>query len=89
MPELLIAAWLTTATVQEMPGQPPLVLAVGTTVPETARWPELARSVACRSLSGDVLTYLLVWRAGERYEPPVPVAFHTETVSCPERAARR
>jgi hypothetical protein len=84
--EILIATWLATATVREMPGQPPLVLAVGTSVPDAAQWPELARTVACKSLTGEVLTYLLVWVKGEAYEPRVPAAFHHETVMCPAEA---
>ncbi len=82
MLDLLIASWLTAATVRELPGQPPLVLAVGTTVPASDGWPHLARTVACRAFAGEVLTYLLVWMPGE-YESPVPVAFYGETVSCP------
>jgi hypothetical protein len=80
--DVLIAAWLTAATVRELPGQPPVVLAVGRTVPATGGWPDLARTVACRAFAGEVLTYLLVWPPGES-ESPVPVAFYRETVSCP------
>jgi len=80
--DVLIAAWLTAATVRELPGQPPVVLAVGTTVPATGGWPDLARSVACRAFAGEVLTYLLVWPPGES-ESQVPVAFYREKVSCP------
>src|SRR5207244_3358980 len=47
--DVLIAAWLTAATVRELPGQPPVVLAVGRTVPAAARWRDLARTVACRA----------------------------------------
>ena len=65
MLDVLIAAWLTAATVRELPGQPPVVLAVGRTVPATARWRDLARTVACRAFAGEVLTYLLVWPPGE------------------------
>ena len=45
MLDVLIAAWLTAATVRELPGQPPVVLAVGRTVPATGGWPDLARTV--------------------------------------------
>ena len=82
MLDVLIAAWLTAATVRELPGQPPVVLAVGRTVPATARWPDLARIVACRAFAGEVLTYLLVWPPGES-ESPIPVAFYRERISCP------
>ena len=82
--ELLIAAWLQTATIREMPGQPgetPLVLAIGVTIPETALWPALARTVACRNLKGEVLTYLLVWSKNE-YGMLIPAAFYKEVVTC-------
>jgi hypothetical protein len=87
MVELLMATWLATATVRELPGEPPLVLAVGTTVPSTATWPDLARAVACRSFTGAVLTYLLVWMPGE-YGEVLPAAFHRQTVSCRDPAIR-
>jgi hypothetical protein len=78
--DVLIAAWLTAATVRELPGEPPVVLAVGKTVPATGGWPDLARTVACRAFAGEVLTYLLVWPPGES-ESPVPVAFYREKAS--------
>lgn len=87
--ELLFAAWLETATIREMPGdpqsiysKPPLVLAVGQTIPESASWPELARTVACRNFKGEVLTYLMVWVKNE-YGIPVPATFYREVVMCP------
>src|SRR5207245_10013073 len=80
--DVLIAAWLTAATVRELPGQPPVVLAVGRTVPATGGWPDLARTVACRAFAGEVLTYLLVWPPGES-ESPVPAAFSRGPVRCP------
>ncbi len=81
MLELLIAGWLSTATIRALPGEPPLVLAVGTTVPNETGWPSLARTVACRAYAGEVLTYLLVWTPDE-YGAPIPAPFYHETVSC-------
>jgi hypothetical protein len=81
MLELLIAVWLATATVRELPGEPPLVLAVGITVPRSADWPGLVRTVACRRFAGEVLAYLLVEMPDE-YGFPIPAAFYRETVSC-------
>ena len=60
MLDLLLAAWLETATIREMPGDPPLVLVVGKEIPERVGWPKLARTAACRAFPGEVLTYLLV-----------------------------
>jgi hypothetical protein len=83
MLELVIAAWLSTATIRALPGEPPLVLAVGRTIPADTQWPFLARTVACRAYGGEVLTYLLVWMPSE-YGSPLPAAFYSETVSCPD-----
>ena len=87
MLELLMATWLATATVRELPGDPPLVLAVGTAVPVATEWAQLARAVACRAFAGEVLTYLLVWKRGDE-EASVPVAFYRESVSCDDPSAR-
>ncbi len=85
MLDLLLAAWLETATIREMPGEPPLVLVVGQEIPDRAGWPGLARTAACRAFTGDVLTYLLVEVRNE-YGMVMPVAFHRETVDCPDSA---
>ena len=87
MLELLMATWLSTATVRELPGNPPLVLAVGTVVPVATEWTQLARAVACRAFAGEVLTYLLVWASGDE-GAPLPVAFYRESVSCDDPSAR-
>jgi hypothetical protein len=87
MLELLMATWLSTATVRELPGNPPLVLAVGTAVPVATEWTQLARAVACRAFAGEVLTYLLVWTPGDE-GAPIPVAFYRESVSCDDLSAR-
>ncbi|GEM_PF-3216989 len=82
--ELLIAAWLQTATIREMPGQPgepPLVLAIGVTIPETDSWPVLASTVACRNFKDKVLAFLLVWSKNE-YGMLIPAAFYNEVVTC-------
>lgn len=83
MLDLLLAAWLETATIREMPGDPPLVLVVGQKVPERAGWQMLARTAACRAFAGEVLTYLLVEVPSE-YGVGIPSAFYRETVRCPE-----
>jgi hypothetical protein len=87
MLELLMATWLSTATVRELPGDPPLVLAVGTAVPAATEWTQLARAVACRAFAGEVLTYLLVWTVSDE-GGPLPVAFYRESVSCDDPSAR-
>jgi hypothetical protein len=86
--DLLLAAWLETATIAEMPGEPPLVLVVGKQVPERATWQTLARTAACRAFPGEVLTYLLVEVPGE-YGVAIPSAFYRETVRCPDGPAER
>jgi hypothetical protein len=88
MLELLIATWLSTATVRELPGDPPLVLAVGTAVPVATEWTQLARAVACRAFAGEVLTYLLVWTPSDE-GAPLPVAFYRESVSCGDAQSGR
>jgi hypothetical protein len=86
MLDLLLAAWLETATISEMPGEPPLVLVVGQEIPDRAGWPVLARTAACRAFKGDVLTYLLV-EVENGYGMPIPAAFHREVVDCATVAA--
>jgi hypothetical protein len=81
--DLLLAAWLETATISEMPGEPPLVLVVGQKIPERTGWQMLARTAACRAFAGEVLTYLLVEVPSE-YGVGIPSAFYRETVRCPE-----
>lgn len=82
MLDLLLAAWLETATISEMPGEPPLVLVVGQEIPDRAGWPALARTAACRVFTGHVLTYLLV-EVQNGYGMAIPAAFHREFVDCP------
>jgi hypothetical protein len=83
--DLLLAAWLESATIREMPGEPPLVLVVGRDVPQRGDWPRLARAAACRAFEGDVLTYLLVDVPGD-HGVPIPAAFYRETIQCPDGA---
>jgi hypothetical protein len=65
MLDVLIAAWLETATIRAMalsPADPtPLVLVVNTSVPPPAVWHEVSHRAACRAFPDDnVLTHLLV-----------------------------
>lgn len=88
--DLMIAIWLATATLREMPalqaGDTPLVLAVGSVVPARETWPRITRAVACRAFTGRVMAYLLVNVPGE-YGVPIPAPFHTEIVECGSKEA--
>ncbi len=87
MLDVLMAAWLETATVRTMalsPADPaPLVLVVNTSVPPPEAWREISHRAAGRAFPDDnVLTHLLVQvhDADDGYIGPA--AFHTETVKC-------
>jgi len=87
MLDVLIAAWLETATVRAMalsPADPaPLVLAVNASVPPPETWHELSHRAACRAFPDDtVRTHLLVRVRDADDGYIVPAAFHTETVKC-------
>jgi hypothetical protein len=87
MLELLIAAWLQTATVRPMAsssGDPaPLVLVANDSVPPRETWHEISRRAACGAFPGDsVLTYLLVQVRDTDEGYVIPAAFYTETVQC-------
>jgi hypothetical protein len=86
--DVLIAAWLETATIRPMalsPGDPaPLVLVMNDSVPPREAWEEISHRAACNAFPGNdnVLTYLLVQVRDDDDGLLVPAAFHTETVDC-------